>query len=76
MPATIYAVSAVWTEHRADCHITHQLPTFYLLADAQGIVDEQHAHRIACSIFDKLGRSDAVVFTAATSTYAHPELSQ
>lgn len=61
---TIYGVSVVLANGR-------HLPTFYLFANVQGIVSEQHAHSIACQMMDACGHSDASVSTVATSWAAH-----
>ena len=59
----MYAVSGTLVYHTNDkycvsCDVTKQIPTFYLNADVQGIVDEKHAEQIAreivCPIADDL----------------------
>lgn len=47
----IYAVTAVVTLAGR----SRQVPTFYLNADVQGIVDADHARRIAEDVIDPLG---------------------
>lgn len=52
----LYAIQAV-RDHSMQSsgrvwHSTEQLPTFYLDADVQGIVDETHAARIALKLLD------------------------
>lgn len=59
----MYAVNGTLIHHTNDkccvsCAVTKQIPTFYLNADVQGIVDEKHAEQIAreivCPIADDL----------------------
>lgn len=47
------------------------LPTFYLLANVQGIVSEDHAGRIVADMLADLGHADASACVAATSFQAH-----
>lgn len=52
---TLYAINATIVHHTNDAHcastdVTKQIPTFYLNADVQGIVDEAHAEKIAREI--------------------------
>jgi hypothetical protein len=57
-----YAIHAVLVlcERKAGWQSTEQLPTFFLAADLQGIVSEDHAVKIARDMIDTLtaGRSD------------------
>ena len=45
-----YCVQAVRNEKRGEWNASQQVPTFYLSADVQGIVDEEHARKVAQSI--------------------------
>jgi hypothetical protein len=70
----MYAVSAVITRDIDEIwSAAVQVPTFYLLADVQGIVSEEHAQTIARKMFSDLGFSDAAisVSVAETSPAAH-----
>jgi hypothetical protein len=53
----VYAVAATISEHRdtAGWCRSRQVPTFYLSADAQGIVSTDHASRLAVDIIDPSG---------------------
>ena len=42
-----YCVQAVRNEKRGEWNASQQVPTFYLSADFQGIVDEEHARKVA-----------------------------
>ena len=59
-PTTMYAVSVVLEcEHRSADGVTDvhtysvQVPTFYLMADVQGIIDDVHAASIAKEMFSR-----------------------
>ena len=51
----LYCIQGSITHHTTDqyccsCRITKQIPTFYLDANVQGIVNEEHAIQIATEI--------------------------
>ena len=70
----IYAVSARVGERTAEGEIWRDVPTFYLFANVQGIVSEDHAGRVARSVIgDPELCSVCVVETSAGgSGTAHP----
>ena len=70
----IYAVSAVIRRPAPEGgYIVVQVPTFYLFADVQGIVDADHARRIATRMLEDINPSAVVnVCAVETSAAAHP----
>jgi hypothetical protein len=68
---TLYGINATATHHTTDkdcvsATVTYQIPTFYLNADVQGIVDEQHAAKIARDIICPM--ADALQYESVTIT--------
>lgn len=61
---TLYQITGTITETYYDqvweeeCSVTHQLPTFYLNSNVQGIVNEAHALKIALNIVNPTHRVD------------------
>lgn len=43
----LYQISGTVVEKRSGGEVTHQIPTFYLNADVQGITNAEHAAKIA-----------------------------
>lgn len=70
--ATFYAVTANMTTEADGWTSTRHLPTFYLCANAQGIVSEEHAERIARDILDPFARqNDAALHLTAVAIDIH-----
>jgi hypothetical protein len=71
----IYAVSAIVNlpvDEEQNYSATVQVPTFYLFADVQGIVDEDHARRIAERMLRAVNPAAEVhVCVTETSMHAH-----
>jgi len=74
----MYAISArvtIWDRSRPNQTSFHcaDMPTFYLLADVQGIVSEDHARKIARKMFTDLDHAEDDVYVCAveTSMMAH-----
>jgi hypothetical protein len=64
----MYAVSATIAYQDGAWHRTYSTPTFYLDERAQGIVDEDHARRIAVGVIDPTGRLGASLDTVINIT--------
>lgn len=59
---TMYAIAAAMnTTDEHGWTATRQLPTFFLNADTQGIVDADHAEKIAHDILDRPGSTLHIV---------------
>lgn len=53
-----YVITATVTERTAEGARTTQVPTFYLDADVQGIIDARHAEQVAIDVIDPFNRFD------------------
>ena len=53
-----YLITAVAVESGDETIINHQIPTFILNSDVQGIVSEEHAARVAEDIINPCGNPD------------------
>ena len=69
----LYQIQATVVEKRADGYsVTHQIPTFYLDSNIQGIVSEEHAAKIATDILNPAKLASLQVHVAATKEEDHP----
>lgn len=48
----LYTIVANVTKNSPQGHCTHQAPTFFLASSIQGIVNEEHAKKIACGVLN------------------------
>ena len=72
MMSGTYAVTATVRERIGDGWTrSAQVPTFYLDADVQGIVDEDHAAIVARRVINPLGHDIAVSVTAVKVSDAY-----
>jgi len=61
-----YVIQATRQRETAHGTLTMQVPTFYLLANVQGIVSEAHAARVAADVIGPDVVPDSIVAVAVT----------
>ena len=68
----MYAITATVTHHTAEGESTSQVPTFYLHPNVQGILTEEHAHKVALGILSSgVPDGPATVSIHATAVAVH-----
>lgn len=60
-----YSITASVTEETEDGFIDRQIPTFYLHRDVQGIMNHEHAEKIARTIINPTKNPKLTVFVKA-----------